>query len=65
MIEKPGIDEGRDCDRARPAPGCGSEVIFEASERGIKSVGDGGFERAAEAFDRVELRAVRRQRQEP
>ena len=58
------MDKGGDGGRGGPRFGGGGKMIFELAETGIEPVGDGGFEEAAEAFDGVELRAVRRQRQE-
>jgi hypothetical protein len=39
-------------------------MLFEPAQRRIESVGDGAFEQAAETFDRIELGAVGRQRQQ-
>ena len=39
-------------------------MIFEPAQRRIEPVGDGGFEQTAEAFDRIRLGAVGRQRQQ-
>lgn len=49
-----------------PSPGAGSsKEVFEFAQGGVEAVGDLGLEEAAEAFDRIEFRAIGRQRQQP
>jgi len=45
-----------------PRPGGGDEMVLELAQVQIKPVGDGGFEQATEAFDRIEFGTVGRQR---
>ena len=59
------MNEGGDGSRGGPRSGGGGEVIFELAKVRVEAVRDGGFEEAAEAFDRVEFGAVGRQRAEP
>ena len=65
MLGEPDVDEASDGARGAPRAGGGSKVVFEFAQVRIKPVGDRGFEQAAEAFDRIEFRAVGRQGQEP
>jgi hypothetical protein len=50
--------------RGGPRSGGGGEMVFELAKVWVEPVCDGGFEEAAEAFDRVEFGAVGRQREE-
>ena len=62
FICEPGVNEAGDGGWGGPRPGGGDEMVLEFAQGEIKSVGDGGFEQAAEAFDRIEFGTVRRQR---
>ena len=57
------MDETGDSGWGRPRPGGSREVVFKLAQRRVKAVGDGGLQEAAETFDRIEFRAVGRQRQ--
>jgi len=64
LIGEPGVDEGGHRGRGGPRARGGGEMVFEPAQLRIEAIGDGGFEQAAEAFDRIEFRAVGRQRQQ-
>ena len=51
--------------RGGPRARGGDEMVLQFAEVEVEAVGDGGFEEAAEAFDRIEFGAIRRQWQEP
>ena len=58
------MDEAGDFVRRGPEPGDGGEVVLKLAQVRIEAVADLSFEQTAEAFDRVEFRAVGRQGQE-
>ena len=61
FIGEPEMNQACDGRRGGPRPGGGDEMVLELAQVQIKPVGDGGFEQAAEAFDRIKLGTVGRQ----
>ena len=58
------MSEAGDLVRGGPELGRGEEVVLEFAQVGVEAVADLHLEQVAEAFDRVEFRAVGRQGQE-
>ena len=58
------MSEAGDLVRGGPELGRGEEVVLEFAQVGVEAVADLHLEQVAEAFDRVEFRAVARQGQQ-